>query len=558
MFCIICGTENPDYARFCRKCGRLIPEEVENRSKCESAPKERPMPAQEKLRSESSSQRSTFDELKVEEFAQPYRHLTADELSSLNTGFDGLLPGARTALEAKLQTRPEPCPSEVVPNQRLPYRWGKFQGWVSLVVGLFAAIFLLPALVSGMSLDENSASYAILCPLLIASGYAFVRRKRYAVLMTYLWMGFCVLAFLPLLVDGLTNKSLTPEQQGHEIGAGLAQMVIGTMFWGLCAVYYRKRRSEFASELSSKAARQGRSKNESNTRTEARNANPEVRGNESISARRKPFMGIVVRIVVSSIFVLLFAVFWGSVISTHEPDAAAERLAGPLGGLLGLTVPWLLGSAYSKWKRIPSADKEAPELGNLRLASRIAVGFLLATLAGTALLIAVPLEQRREQSKRVKLLLDEAKALEPASTRNRLEVRSITNRDVRNYADFRKQCAELRAALDENNTLATKRNELRKKLSYEYRDNPDALSMVVLLSQIDAEDAKASSVFRNLIACSDTLATSDETQQKRFLLLCVAPALPQLELSASTMNNLLKLAQQKGAKLPPDVLEAFE
>jgi zinc-ribbon domain len=259
MFCIICGTENPDYARFCRKCGRLISEEVENPKREESAPppEERtPIPAQENGHSEPSPQRSTLDQLKVEEFAEHYRHLTADELRSLNTGVGDLRPEARTALEAELRTRPEPCPSEGVSNQRLPYLWGFFQGWVSLVVGLFAAIVLLPALVSGVSLDEKSAGYAIMSPLLIASGYAFVRRKKYAVVMTYVWIGFNVLIFLVALLDGLTNKSLTPEQQGSEIGAGLAQIVIGTLFWGLCAVYYRKRRSEFASQLSSKAARQ--------------------------------------------------------------------------------------------------------------------------------------------------------------------------------------------------------------------------------------------------------------------------------------------------------------
>ncbi len=66
---------------------------------------------------------------------------------------------ARTALEAELRTRPEP--NEDIPTQRLPYLWGMFQGWVSLIVGLFAAIFLIPALVSGMSLDDRAAGYAI-------------------------------------------------------------------------------------------------------------------------------------------------------------------------------------------------------------------------------------------------------------------------------------------------------------------------------------------------------------------------------------------------------------
>jgi hypothetical protein len=254
MFCIICGTENPDYARFCRKCGRLISEEVEKPKREESAEVRTPIPGQANGHLESSSQGSTPDTLKVEEFAEHYRHLTVDELRSLNMGDDDLRPEARTALEAELRTRPESRPSEGMPNQRLPYLWGFFQGWVSFVVGLFAAIVLVPALVSGMSLDEKSAGYAIMSPLLIASGYAFVRRKKYAVVMTYVWIGFNVLIFLVALLDGLTNKSLTQEQQGSEIGAGLAQMAIGTLFWGLCAVYYRKRRSEFARELSSKVA----------------------------------------------------------------------------------------------------------------------------------------------------------------------------------------------------------------------------------------------------------------------------------------------------------------
>lgn len=142
---------------------------------------------------------------------------------------------------------------------RLPYLWGFFQGWVLLVVGLFAAISCFLPLF-GMPLDVNAKGYAMVSPLLIASGYAFIRRKKYAVLMTYLWLGLYVLVFLLLLVlllmGGLTDKSLTPMQQSEEIWAWMAQIGAGLLSWGLCAIYYRKRRSEFASELSSKAARE--------------------------------------------------------------------------------------------------------------------------------------------------------------------------------------------------------------------------------------------------------------------------------------------------------------
>ena len=125
----------------------------------------------------------------------------------------------------------------------LPYRWGRFQGWVCLVVGLFAAIFSPIAIASK---DERALEYAIVSPLLIASGYAFIRRRRYAVLMTYLWMGLYVVIFLAYLLNGSTNKSLTPYQQGEEIGRGIGTLIVGLGFWGLCYVYYRKRVPEFA------------------------------------------------------------------------------------------------------------------------------------------------------------------------------------------------------------------------------------------------------------------------------------------------------------------------
>jgi len=130
-------------------------------------------------------------------------------------------------------------------KQLLPYNWGKFQGWVSLIVGAFAALFAIYAVTAGITMDEKSTGYAIASPLLIVSGYAFVRRKKYAVAMTYVWMTFYVVIFLFSLHDSLTNKAITSQQQGEELGKGLAEMGIGLLFWGLCAVYYRKRRLEF-------------------------------------------------------------------------------------------------------------------------------------------------------------------------------------------------------------------------------------------------------------------------------------------------------------------------
>jgi hypothetical protein len=281
-------------------------------------------------------------------------------------------------------------------------------------------------------------------------------------------------------------------------------------------------------------------------------ASPASPVSESLNTRKKPFIGVVFRVSGAVILILLALLMFLGAVSTHEPDSASAA-----GWLLGPVI-WLLGSAYRKWKTIPVSEKHAPELKTAQLAARISLGFLLVAIAGTALAIAIPLKQRHERSQRIRRLLDEGKALEPASTRNRLAVRSIIRRDVRNFANFRTQCADLQTSLDENDSLSIKRNDLLTRLAYEYSEYPEALSMVTLFKQIVAEDTRVSSVFREMIACSDTLARSDEGQQKKFVLLCEAPALGQMDVSASTMNALLKQAQEKGAKLPPDIQEAFK
>jgi len=120
------------------------------------------------------------------------------------------------------------------------------------------------------------------------------------------------------------------------------------------------------------------------------------------------------------------------------------------------------------------------------------------------------------------------------------------------------ETVDLRVALDENDALIVKRHELLNQLTHEFADSPDALPMLQLFSQSTAEDSKASSVFRDEIARSNTLERSDETQQKKFVLLGQAPALRQVEPIASATDDLLKKAQQRGAKLPPDLAEALK
>jgi hypothetical protein len=268
--------------------------------------------------------------------------------------------------------------------------------------------------------------------------------------------------------------------------------------------------------------------------------------------RRKPFVVLTVKLVVGAGLILAAFELFSDAIKARDTNE------GKLAGWLAAPIVWLLISAHRTWRSIPKTDRRAEELKRPRVFTASAFLFLLATLTLVALIVAIRWEQRQARSQRIQELLAEGKALEPANTKNRLEVRSIVGRDVRSFADFRAQTADLRVALDENDALAVKRNELLNQLTYEFSDSPDALSMLELFKQITAEDSKASSVFRAEIACSDTLERSDETQQKRFVLLCEVPALREMVLSASATDNLLKQAQQKGATLPPDIVEALK
>lgn len=193
MFCRKCGSNIPDDSDFCQRCGTAV------------------------VSTAAASPHNATAEVLTQTKASPAAALLADTTRASPTATVAL---ASDALHIPAELR----------SGTLPYRWGKFQGWVCLVVGIFAAAFSPIAIASK---DERALEYAIVSPLLIASGYAFVRRRKYSVLMTYLWMGLYAIIFLAYLLDGVTNKSFTPAQQGEEIGKGVGTLIVGLAFWGL-------------------------------------------------------------------------------------------------------------------------------------------------------------------------------------------------------------------------------------------------------------------------------------------------------------------------------------
>ena len=144
-----------------------------------------------------------------------------------------LAPDTKTTVAGPPAELTDPVAAPATPKQTLPYKWGKYQGWVSLIVGAFAALYAIVSLLSGATMDERSTGYAIASPLLIVSGYAFIRRKKYALTMTYVWMIFHVGIFIFRSLGVLTSKLFTPEQQEDFIGTGIGPLLAALLFWGI-------------------------------------------------------------------------------------------------------------------------------------------------------------------------------------------------------------------------------------------------------------------------------------------------------------------------------------
>lgn len=130
-------------------------------------------------------------------------------------------------------------------TQVLPYRWGRFQGIVSFAVGIFVVLFAIFIVATGEKLEGQMLSLTVLSPLFIVSGYAFFRRRKFAVAITYVWMGLVVLLFLVTLLGSLADSHYTSAQRVADIAAYSFKTAVGLLFWVACNKYYRRRRLEF-------------------------------------------------------------------------------------------------------------------------------------------------------------------------------------------------------------------------------------------------------------------------------------------------------------------------
>lgn len=280
-------------------------------------------------------------------------------------------------------------------------------------------------------------------------------------------------------------------------------------------------------------------------------ATPSSAVSKEYSERKGPYVALTAKLVTGSVLLLAaFGLFTAS-IKSRDPDEAS------VAGWLMAPLVWVLISAYRTWKSVPKIDREAADLKTPRVVTAIAFAFLLAAFAFTASAIAIRWELRQAQSKRIRAILADGKSLGPANVQFRSRMSEILQREPKGYSDFQAQCADLEATLNDADPTLSKARNLLDRLDEEYTDYPDALSFVALFKQLSDQDAKVFSYLREEITCSKTLGQMNNSQQARFLELCVAPARAKMSPVLEQEQRLLKEAQQKGATIPPDLAEAL-
>jgi hypothetical protein len=272
----------------------------------------------------------------------------------------------------------------------------------------------------------------------------------------------------------------------------------------------------------------------------------------SYNHRRAPYIGTGIRLSIAAILILIALMLFQGAVSSHDPDM------GSTAGWLMAPVVWLISAAYRKWKAIPVTDRIAVDLNVPRLVTRLAMGFLILTILGTALAVAIPFQQKQARSHRIKLILQKWRDLAPANTQNRLTFREILARDVSTFSELQKQCEDLQGALNQNDVLAAKRKEFLNELSPEFNNTPSGLALLETTKQMGIEDAKSGTALREMISCSKALAKTDLYTQKHFRSACITPASDTLSATWARTLTLLKQLQEKGAKLPPDILESLK
>jgi hypothetical protein len=137
---------------------------------------------------------------------------------------------------------PPLIPGVPAPPAPLPYLWGYIQGWVMLVASPLLFLVFVAVLVDPKSDSETRLGCIILMALLglaTVTGFGLVRKSKLGMILVFVWTG------LHVFFVGICLLALVAQPKEATMRIALLLMLVGLVFWGLCSVYYYRRRHDF-------------------------------------------------------------------------------------------------------------------------------------------------------------------------------------------------------------------------------------------------------------------------------------------------------------------------
>ena len=175
----------------------------------------------------------------------------------------------------------------------LPYRWGRFQGWVLLIsspIIFVISIFFLTDpghLLAGPGESGENALRLVLAPFGAATGLGIVKKRRFGLWLAYGWL----VLYLCILALFVVGTALNQGPQTQEQTRALAQTIAAIVIWAASVRYYRRRRTEFTRREKTAAPRKPRMLLEIAQRV------------TSVSSKKIAFLALLVSALLLGIFV---------------------------------------------------------------------------------------------------------------------------------------------------------------------------------------------------------------------------------------------------------------
>jgi hypothetical protein len=165
------------------------------------------------------------------------------------------------------------------------------------------------------------------------------------------------------------------------------------------------------------------------------------------------------------------------------------------------------------------------------------------------------------RSGRIHEILQEARAREAEDARIRTSLGEVIARQPQSFAEFKKQCADLKVVIDESDAMEKKKRQMLAELQVRFGNDAHVKGIFnMLIASEDASD-KVEMVLRGMTACSGILESAPSSKQDAYRDICIEPAQEQLNLIFPEIKELGGKLQDEiqkyGGSLPPDFLKAI-